>query len=135
MRRIISKVNGIIAVILSAISIGLMIWGLLIDTPVEQGVSAGFACWVFSIIIALISVVAYIVDGVFCLIKVFRKIRPGFNLLSALLYIASAPMVFFVGAALNYTLLFYVYYLGIFVLQIVDIVKHIKMQKEVKDFE
>ena len=135
MKDIASKTHGIIAVIISAISIGLMILGVFIDTPVEQGVSRGFACWVFSIIAALVSVFAYVVDGIVCVIKVFQKIRPGFNLISAVLYIGSAPMVLFVGVALNYTLIFYVYYLGIFVLQIVDIVKHIKVQKEVKDFE
>ena len=135
MRDVASKTHGIIAVIISAISIGLMIWGLFIDTPAEQGVSRGFACWIFSIIIALISVFAYVVDGIVCVIKAFQKIRPSFNLISAALYIGSAPMVFFVGAALNYTLIFYVYYLGIFVLQIIDIVKHIKAQKEAKDLE
>lgn len=135
MKDIASKTHGIIAVIISAISIGLMILGVFIDTPVEQGVSRGFACWVFSIIAALVSVFAYVVDGIVCVIKVFQKIRPRFNLISAVLYIGSAPMVLFVGVALNYTLIFYVYYLGIFVLQIVDIVKHIKVQKEVKDFE
>ena len=135
MKSVSSKTHGIIAVIISAISIGLMILGVFIDTPVEQGVSRGFACWVFSIIAALVSVFAYVVDGIVCVIKVFQKIRPGFNLISAVLYIGSAPMVLFVGVALNYTLIFYVYYLGIFVLQIVDIVKHIKVQKEVKDFE
>ena len=135
MKGVASKTHGIIAVIISAISIGLMILGVFIDTPAEQGVSRGFACWVFSIIAALISVFAYVVDGIVCVIKVFQKIRPGFNLISAVLYIGSAPMALFVGVALNYTLIFYVYYLGIFVLQIVDIVKHIKVQKEVKDFE
>ena len=135
MKSVSSKTHGIIAVIISAISIGLMILGVFIDTPVEQGVSRGFACWVFSIIAALVSVFAYVVDGIVCVIKVFQKIRPRFNLISAVLYIGSAPMVLFVGVALNYTLIFYVYYLGIFVLQIVDIVKHIKVQKEVKDFE
>ena len=135
MKDIASKTHGIIAVIISAISIGLMIWGLFIDTPVEQGVSRGFACWVFSIIAALVSVFAYVVDGIVCVIKVFQKIRPGFNLISAVLYIGSAPMVLFVGLPLNTTVIFYVYYLGIFVLEIVDIIKHIKAQKEVKDFE
>ena len=129
MRDVASKTHGIIAVIISAISIGLMIWGLFIDTPVEQGVSRGFACWIFSIIIALISVFAYVVDGIVCAIKAFQKNRPGFNLISAVLYIGSAPMAFFVGLPLNTTVIFYVYYLGIFVLQIIDIVKHIKAQK------
>ena len=135
MKDIASKTHGIIAVIISAISIGLMIWGLFIDTPVEQGVSRGFACWVFSIIAALVSVFAYVVDGIVCVIKVFQKIRPGFNLISAVLYIGSAPMVLFVGLPLNTTVIFYVYYLGIFVLEIVYIINHIKAQKEVKDFE
>ena len=135
MRGVASKTHGIIAVIFSAISIGLMIWGLFIDTPAEQGVSRGFACWIFSMIIALISVFAYVVDGIVCAIKAFRKIRPGFNLISAVLYIGSAPMAVFVGSPLNTTVIFYIYYLGIFVLEIVDIIKHIKAQKEAKDLE
>lgn len=135
MRDVASKTHGIIAVIISAISLGLMIWGLFIDTPVEQGVSRGFACWIFSIIVAIVSVISYVVDGIICLIKALNKIRPGFNLISAVLYIGSVPMLFFVGAALNFTVVWYVYYLGIFVLQIVDIIKHIKLQKEAKDCE
>ena len=132
MKDVASKTLGIIAVIISAISVGLMIWGLFIDTPVEQGVSRGFACWIFSMIVGFISVFFYVIDGVVCLVKVFTKINPVFNIISALLYIGSAPMALFVGAPLSFTAIWYVYYLGIFVLEIVDIAKHIKFQRKEK---
>ena len=132
MRDVASKTHGIIAVIISAISLGLMIWGLFIDIPVEQGVSRGFACWIFSVIVAFFSVLFYVIDGVVCLVKVLTKIDPIFNLISALLYIGSVPMALFVGAALNSTVIWYVYYLGIFVLEIVDIAKHMKFQRKEK---
>ena len=133
MKDVASKTPGIIAVIISTVSIGLIILSFFVEAPVEQevqGVSRGFACWIFSMIVGFISVFFYVIDGVVCLVKVFIKINPGFNIISALLYIGSAPMALFVGSPLSLTVIWYVYYLGIFVLEIVDIVKHIKMQKQ-----
>ena len=48
MKDVASKALGIIAVAISAISIGLIILSFFVDAPVEQGVSRGFACWIFS---------------------------------------------------------------------------------------
>ena len=132
MKDVASKALGIIAVAISAISIGLIILSFFVDAPVEQGVSRGFACWIFSMIIAFISVLFYVVDGVVCVIKSFMKIRPVFNLVSAVLYVGSIPMALFVGVTLDFTVIWYIYYLGIFVLEIIDIIKHIKFQKQEK---
>ena len=132
MKDVASKTFGIIAVIISAVSIGLIILSFFVETPTDQGVSRGFACWIFSVIVAFFSVLFYVIDGVVCLVKVFTKIDPVFNLVSALLYIGSVPMALFVAAALNSTVIWYVYYLGIFVLEIVDIAKHMKFQRKEK---
>lgn len=132
MKDVASKTFGMIAVIISAVSIGLIILSFFVETPTDQGVSRGFACWIFSVIVAFFSVLFYVIDGVVCLVKVFTKIDPVFNLVSALLYIGSVPMALFVAAALNSTVIWYVYYLGIFVLEIVDIAKHMKFQRKEK---
>ena len=130
MKDVASKTFGIIAVIISAVSIGLIILSFFVEAPTDQGVSRGFACWIFSVIVAFFSVLFYVIDGVVCLVKAFTKIDPIFHLISALLYIGFVPMALFVGAAFNSTVIWYVYYLGIFVLEIVDIAKHMKFQRK-----
>ena len=105
MKDVASKTFGIIAVIISAVSIGLIILSFFVEAPTDQGVSRGFACWIFSVIVAFFSVLFYVIDGVVCLVKAFTKIDPIFNLISALLYIGFVPMALFVGAAFNSTVI------------------------------
>ena len=125
-----TKIPAILAMLISLVSFGLLITAFCLpEEPVDEGVSRSFAFWAFSVIVSLISLILYFIDAIFSIIKVFLKIHPKFNLILSLLLIGSIPMGIYVGGGLDIICIFiwYTYYLAIFVLEIVSIVKHIKL--------
>ncbi len=130
-RRTISKRKGVTALVLTVISLAFILVGIVFAPPTEQegGHNSLFACWVYSMIVALVSVFFYVLDGFASIGKAFRGILPGFNILSALLFLGAAPMAVFIGGG-QYTSYWYVYYLFIFVLEIISVAKHKKLEKQ-----
>ena len=132
MKSTFTKVAAIIAMIISLISFGLMICSFiaLITEPArEQGdVSKSFAFWVFGMIAAYFSLIFYFIDAILSAIKVFMKIHPIFNTILSTLLLGAIPMGIFVGGGLGISIYIWnAYYLAIFILEIVSIVKHVKM--------
>ena len=128
-----TKGAAIFAMIISLISFGLMICSFiaLITEPAhEQGdVSKSFAFWVFGMIAAYFSLIFYFIDAILSAIKVFMKIHPIFNTILSTLLLGAIPMGIFVGGGLGISIYIWnAYYLAIFILEIVSIVKHIKMK-------
>ena len=135
MRETSIKVHAIIAMVISLISFGLMICSFiaLITEPArEQGdVSKSFAFWVFGMIAAYFSLIFYFVDAIVSAIKVFMKIHPIFNAVLSIMLICAIPMGIFVGGGLGIIIYIWnAYYLAIFILEIVSIVKHVKMNAQ-----
>ena len=127
-----TKGAAIFAMIISLISFGLMICSFiaLITEPArEQGdVSKSFAFWVFGMIVAYFSLIFYFIDAILSAIKVFMKIHPIFNTILSTLLLGTIPMGIFVGGGLCISIYIWnAYYLAIFILEIVSIVKHVKM--------
>ena len=132
-KRIISKGKGVTALVLTAISLAFMLVGIVFSQPTDSegmGINASFAFWVYSMIVAFISVFFYMLDGFASIGKMFRGICPVFNFFTAILFLGAVPMAIFVGAAAKYTVYWYAYYLLIFVVEIISIAKHKKLQKE-----
>lgn len=130
-KRIISKRKGITALVLTVISLAFMLVGIVFSQPTGgEGINSSFACWVYSMIVAFISVLFYALDGFASIGKMFRGICPGFNFFTALLFLGAVPMAIFVGAAAKYTAYWYAYYLLIFFVQIISIAKHKKLEKQ-----
>ena len=132
-KRIISKRKGVTALVLTVISLVFMVVGIVFSQPTGgegMGINASFACWVYSMIVAFISVLFYALDGFASIGKMFRGICPGFNFFTALLFLGTVPMAIFVGAAAKYTAYWYAYYLLIFVLEIISVAKHKKLEKQ-----
>ena len=131
MRETSIKIHAIIAMIISLVSFSLMIASLvalLTEAPVDEGVSRSFALWVYGIIVAYFSLIFYFVDAILSIIKIFHKIHPIFNSVLAVLLIGAIPMALFVGGGLGINIYIWnAYYLAIFVLEIVSIVKHVKL--------
>ena len=131
MRETSIKVHAIIAMVISLVSFSLMIASLVVmltETPVDEGVSRSFALWMFGMIVAYFSLIFYFVDAVLSVIKIFRKIHPIFNLVLAIMLIGAIPMGIFVGGGLGINIYIWnAYYLAIFILEIVAIVKHVKL--------
>ena len=118
--------------VISLISFGLMICSfiaLITEPALEQGgVSKSFAFWVFGMIVAYFSLIFYFVDAVLSIIKIFLKIHPIFNAVLSVMLIGAIPMALFVGGGLGINIYIWnAYYLAIFVLEIVSIVKHVKL--------
>ena len=132
MRETSIKVHAIMAMIISLVSFSLMIASfvvMLIETPVDKGVSRSFALWLYGMIVAYFSLIFYFIDAVLSVIKIFLKIHPAFNAVLAIMLIGSIPMALFVGGGLGIINIYIwnAYYLAIFVLEIVSIVKHVKL--------
>ena len=127
-----TKGAAIFAMIISLISFGLMICSFiaLITEPAREqgGVSKSFAFWVFGMIVAYFSLIFYFIDAILSAIKVFMKIHPIFNAILSILLFGAIPMGIFIGGGLGVNIYIWnAYYLAIFILEIVSIAKHIKM--------
>ena len=131
MRETSIKVHAIIAMVISLVSFSLMIASLVVmltETLVDEESSRSFALWMFGMIVACFSLIFYFVDAVLSVIKIFLKIHPAFNAVLAIMLIGAIPMAVFVGSGLGINIYIWnAYYLAIFVLEIVSIVKHVKL--------
>ena len=125
------KIHAMIAMAISLISFGFMFASLvmvLTETPVASGVSRSFALWLWGMIVAYFSLIFYFVDAVLSIIKIFLKIHPIFNAVLSVMLIGAIPMALFVGGGLGINIYIWnAYYLAIFILEIVSIVKHVKL--------
>ena len=134
MKSTLTKYPAIIAMIISLASFGLMIASfvtLLTESSVayaEHAHSRSFVFWMFGVIVALFSLIFYFVDAILSAIKVFMKIHPVFNAILSIILIGAIPMALFVGGGLGINIYIWnAYYLAIFVLEIVSIVKHVRL--------
>ena len=129
-----TKIPAMIGMAISIISFGFMIASLIASLtvpPVDRGYHPSFAFWIFGGIVAMISLIFYMVDAVLSITKVILKIHPVFNTILSIALIVAIPMMIFVGATVGFTVYVWnAYYLGVFILEIVSIVKHIKLNKQ-----
>lgn len=125
-----TKIPGLIALIISALSFLLLIGAIvtsITEQPVEEGVSGSFALWIYAVIIAMISLIFYVIDAFFCIGIAIAKRRITMDIVLVLLTAGSIPMVIFVGGALGINVLIWnVYYLVMFVLEMISVVRWVK---------
>ena len=133
MKNISTKIPAMIAMLIAVFSLGLLIAAFIVsinEVEPEMGVSKSFAFWVFAVITSMLSLIFYFIDAVFSIIEAFMKIHPIFNIVLALLLIGAIPMMLFVGGKLGINIyIYFSYYLSIFVLEIISIIKHIKLSQ------
>ena len=127
-----TKGAAIFAMIISLVSFVLMISSfvaLITEPPLEQGdISKSFAFWLWGMIVAYFSLIFYFIDAILSATKVFMKIHPIFNAILSILLFGAIPMGIFIGGGLGVNIYIWnAYYLAIFILEIVSIAKHIKM--------
>ena len=128
-----TKGAAIFAMIISLVSFVLMISSfvaLITEPPLEQGgISKSFASWLLGMIVAYFSLIFYFIDAIFSIIKIFMKIHPVFNAVLSIMLLGAIPMAIFVGGGLGVSVYIWnAYYLAVFILEIVSIVKHVKMK-------
>ena len=132
MKKLYSKIPAMIAMLIALVSFGLLIVAFISPNNVhpDSSVSEQFAFWVYAVIASIVSLVFYSIDAIISIEKAISKIHPIFNAVLALLLIGAIPMMFFVGGKLGYNIyIYFSYYLAIFVLEIISIVKHIKLSR------
>ena len=132
MKSTFTKVSAIFAMIISLVSFVLMISSfvaLITEPPLELGdISKSFAFWLWGMIVAYFSLIFYFIDAIFSIIKIFMKIHPIFNAILSIMLLGAIPMGLFVGGGLGISIYIWnAYYLTIFILEIVSIVKHVKL--------
>ena len=134
MKRLYSKIPAMIAMLIAIFSLGLLITAFIVsinEVEPESGVSTSFACWVYAVITSMLSLIFYFVDAVISVVKAFLRIHPIFNIVLALLLVGAIPMMLFVGAKLGINIyIYFSYYLAMLILEIVSIIKHIKMTRD-----
>ena len=133
MKSLSSKIPAMIAMLIALFSLGLLITAFIVsvnEVELESGVSKSFAFWVYAVLTSILSLIFYFVDAVISVVKAFLRIHPIFNIVLALLLVGAIPMMLFVGAKLGINIyIYFSYYLTIFVLEIVSIIKHIKLSR------
>ena len=134
MKRLYSKIPAMIAMLIAIFSLGLLITAFIVsinEVEPESGFSTSFACWVYAVITSMLSLIFYFVDAVISVVKAFLRIHPIFNIVLALLLVGAIPMMLFVGAKLGINIyIYFSYYLAMLILEIVSIIKHIKMTRD-----
>ena len=133
MKSLSSKIPAMIAMLIAIFSLGLLITAFIVsinEVEPESGVSKSFAFWVYAVLTSILSLIFYFVDAVISVVKALLRIHPIFNIVLALLLVGAIPMMLFVGAKLGINIyIYFSYYLTIFVLEIVSIIKHIKIRE------
>ena len=134
MKSLSSKIAAMIAMLIAIFSFGLLITAFIVsinEVEPESGVSKSFAFWVYAVLTSILSLIFYFVDAVISVVKAFLRIHPIFNIVLALLLVGAIPMMLFVGAKLGINIyIYFSYYLAMLILEIVSIIKHIKMTRD-----
>ncbi len=130
MKNISTKIPAMIAMLIAILSLGLLITAFIVsinEIEPESGVSRSFAFWVYAVITSMLSLVFYFIDAIWSIAKAIMKIDPIFNIVLAFLLLGTIPMMLFVGGKLGINIyIYFSYYLAIFVLEVISIIKHIK---------
>ena len=133
MKNVSTKIPAIIAILIALFSLVLLITASIVsidEVEPEMGVSKSFAFWVFAVITSMLSLIFYFIDAVMSIVKAILKIHPVFNIVLAVMLLGAIPMMLFVGGKLGINIFIYFsYYLSIFVLEIISIIKHIKLSQ------
>lgn len=134
MKSTLTKYPAMIAMFISVISFILMIAALvalITDPPAGTMYSRSFVFWMWGVIVALFSLIFYFVDAVFSAIKALMKIHPVFNTVLSIMLLLAIPMCIFLGGGVGIGVYIWnVYYLAIFVLEVISISKHMKLNSK-----
>ena len=126
MKKVYVKISGMIAMLMTILTFSL--WTPIFLGQVDRGL--GFALWALGSLSAICSLFFYFVDAVLSVIKVFKKIHPGFNSIVVVAIVGIIPMTWLLlrGVVGNVLWLPFLYGLALVVLEIVSIIKHIEPQ-------
>ena len=127
MKKVYVKISGMIAMLMTILTFSL--WTPIFLGQVDRGL--GLALWARGSLPAICSLFFYFVDAVLSVIKVFKKIHPVFNSVVVVAIVGIIPMTWLLlrGVVGNVLWLPFLYGLALVVLEIVSIIKHIKLSR------
>ena len=127
MKKFYVKISGMIAMLMTILTYSL--WTPIFLGQVDRGL--GLALWALGFLTAICSLFFYFVDAVLSVIKVFKNIHPVFNSIVAVAIVDIIPMTWLLlrGVVGNALWLPFLYGLALVVLEIVSIIKHIKLSR------
>ena len=125
MKNVSTKIPAMIAMLMTILTFSL--WTPVSLGQVDRGL--GLALWALGSLSAICSLFFYFVDAVLSVIKVFKKIHPVFNSIVVVAIVGIIPMTWLLlrGVVGNALWLLFLYGLALVVLEIVSIIKHIKL--------
>ena len=124
MKKVYVKISGMIAMLMTILTFSL--WTPIFLGQVDRGV--GLALWALGSLSAICGLFFYFVDAVLSVIKVFKKIHPVFNSIVVVAIVGIIPMTWLLLRGVVGRLPF-LYGLALVVLEIVSIIKHIKLSR------
>ncbi len=132
MKKVYTKIPAMIAMLISVVTAALVLASIvyaLKGGDAYIGFLVGIGLYYIEIIIYFF----YFIDAILSIVKAIKKIQPIFNSILAFLIVGTIPMVLWaLSAKRMYIGLVCVYYFAIFVLEVISIVKHIKIMRECK---
>ena len=130
MKHVLGRACGLVAMLLSLVSFGLVITALLVsvrETGADAAVSRSFGLWIYSAIFAIVSVFLYVADSAKILGTGKTNGQKWFNGVLITLILLAVPMVLFIGASLGANIIIWnSYHFLIFILEGISIGKEIK---------
>ena len=123
MRQVSSKMYAIGAMGIGCANLVLFIICAIME-PVDSELSVALGG--FLVIGALISGIFLGMDAMTSVLKIFMNIHPAFNAMLALVIFGGFPLCYAIHPALIWT----AWPLIVYVLEVISIVKHVKMQRE-----
>ena len=129
-RNVKSKIPAMIAMAVSSVSFVLVLIALVVslfEAPIVKdapGVSDSFRFWAFSLMAAIVSIVFYLIDAILMIDDLYHTPTRPLAIAVIAMTVGSIPMFIFVGGRMGINVLIWnVYYIGMFVLQVFSIRK------------
>ena len=120
-----TKAIAFIGMLMTVFSLGLAIASVIPNNDHDTQ----FGLWVYSVIVAFVSLFFYIIDGIFCIIRAFYKLDVIFNIILGVMIFISIPMVIYIGGRPLICVIWNVYYFVMLVLEMISIFQAIKRYK------
>lgn len=132
MRKLYTKIPAIIAMLICVVAVTLVI-ALVVFALKDNFNDMGFLLGIVIYYSAIISYLFYLIDAILSIIKAVLKINPVFNGILAFLILGTIPIsMWALQAKRLYIGLLCVYYLAVFVFEVISVIKHIKMMRDLK---
>ncbi len=133
------KLPAIFAMIVGLLVVASFFLMILLSNKGIVGQGVGLAWIAFDMILIWFTLYLYAVDAILSIVKIFKKIHPIFNLVLSLTIICEVILTIVSFIETNFALelpgnllfsLLGMLYLIIFVLEIISIIKHVKMNSK-----